>query len=118
MSRAKEQNGLTSKFRREYESYKHAKRRCENPSTGDFPAYGGRGIRFLFSSFAQFLEVLGPRPVGTTLDRIRNEGHYEPGNVRWATISQQNNNMQRQQLSRVQRELNNLLVAYALTCSR
>lgn len=119
MSRANEQGGLTVKFRREYESFKHARRRCENPSAEDFSAYGGRGIQFLFVSFAQFLEVLGPRPVGMTLDRIRNEGHYEPGNVRWANVVQQNNNMQRtkKREGRIQTELNELLAEYALACS-
>ena len=49
-------------------------------------------VEFKYSSFEQFFEELGPRPEGKTLDRIDNLGHYEPGNVRWATHKEQCNN--------------------------
>jgi hypothetical protein len=43
-----------------------------------------------FQAFADYLDtVLGPRPHKYSLDRINNEGHYEPGNLRWATYSEQ-----------------------------
>lgn len=76
----------------EYRSYHSAKQRCTNPASKDWSLYGGRGIKFLFQSFAQFYKELGPRPRGKTLDRIKTQAHYEPGNVRWATASQQMKN--------------------------
>jgi hypothetical protein len=76
---------------REYMSYSSAKSRCTNQKdTFHWKDYGGRGIKFLFTSFEQFFAELGPRPEGTTLDRYpNNDGNYEPGNVRWATHSEQ-----------------------------
>ncbi len=73
-------------------AYNHAKLRCTNPNAQAWENYGGRGIKFLFTSFEQFFAELGPRPEGMTLDRIENDGNYEPGNVRWATPSAQNAN--------------------------
>ena len=49
-------------------------------------------VEFKYNSFEQFFDELGPRPEGKTLDRIDNLGHYEPGNVRWATHKEQCNN--------------------------
>ena len=74
----------------EYRAYSHAKDRCTNPKTKGWEDYGGRGIKFLFTSFQQFWKEMGPRPSRRhSLDRIDNDGNYEPGNVRWATGSQQ-----------------------------
>jgi hypothetical protein len=69
----------------EYRAYHDARRRCLNPKCADYPNYGGRGIQFLFASFEEFFDVLGERPPGKMLDRINNDGHYEKGNVRWAS---------------------------------
>lgn len=72
--------------------------RCERPEHHQYKNYGARGIRVCaeWHEFAVFeswvLENLGPRPVGHTLDRINNNGSYEPGNVRWATWPQQARN--------------------------
>lgn len=76
----------------ELTSYTMAKNRCTNPNADNYKFYGGRGIEFRFDSFEQFYALLGERPDGTTLDRIENDGHYEPGNVRWATPKDQANN--------------------------
>ena len=75
-----------------HKSFCAARSRCNNPNTDNYPYYGGRGIKFLFDSFEQFFAELGPRPKGMTLDRIENNGNYEPGNVRWAAPSQQMKN--------------------------
>ena len=68
----------------EYKAYWDAKRRCTDKKWEHYKYYGGRGIRFLFLNFKEFYEELGDKPIGLTLDRIKTEGHYEPGNVRWA----------------------------------
>jgi hypothetical protein len=73
-------------------TYKAAKQRCNNKKNVGYKNYGGRGIRFKFKSFSQFLKELGRRPRGKMLDRIDNNGHYEPGNVRWVTRLEQNRN--------------------------
>lgn len=70
-----------------YKSYSRAKRRVAVNHNG---AYGH--VEFRFESYEQFLAELGPRPEGMTLDRIDPNGHYEPGNVRWATMKEQSQN--------------------------
>lgn len=71
--------------------------RTENPNHPHYQNYGGRGIRVCKrwrESFAAFLEDMGERPPGTTLDRYPNrDGDYEPGNCRWATPKKQQNNI-------------------------
>lgn len=73
---------------REYKSYQAAQNRCCAPRG----TYKKKGIKFKFESFEQFFAEIGKRPIGTSLDRINNHGHYEPGNVRWATRKEQANN--------------------------
>jgi len=69
------------------------RRRCNNPSAADYPRYGGRGIRVCAEwqkSFEAFAAYVGDPPgQGYSIDRINNDGNYEPGNVRWATASEQ-----------------------------
>lgn len=76
----------------EYCAFHGAKQRCTNPRNKNFYLYGGRGIKFLFTSFEQFFYELGRCPKGRSLDRRNNNGNYEPGNVRWATFKQQAKN--------------------------
>ena len=72
--------------------YVQARQRCTNPRNKDYKNYGARGIEFRFRSLLEFINCLGPRQEKLTLDRIDNNGHYEPGNVRWATRKQQSAN--------------------------
>lgn len=71
-------------------SYHSAKRRCTNPNVHNYKEYGGRGIEFRFKSFEEFYDHIGKRPTPQhSLDRIDVDGHYEKGNVRWATKREQ-----------------------------
>jgi hypothetical protein len=77
----------------EYNSWRSIVQRCLNPKCKAYRDYGARGISMCLLwrlSFSAFLEDVGPRPgLGYSLDRIDNEGNYEPGNVRWATPTEQ-----------------------------
>ena len=72
------------------------RKRCTNPKAHNYQYYGGRGIsvyepwRHDAGAFITWIEEnIGPRPEGMSIDRIDNDGDYEPGNLRWATHSQQ-----------------------------
>ena len=88
----------------EYVIWGAAKARCFRPTCQDYKDYGGRGITICDSwrdDFAVFLRDVGPRPSpDLTLERINNDGNYEPGNVRWATRLEQAHN-QRERKRRV-----------------
>ena len=83
---------MTTELQKIKRLYRTAKSRCQNPHVLSYYNYGGRGIEFKFTCFDLFYLELGPRPPGYTLDRINNNGHYESGNVRWASRSEQNLN--------------------------
>lgn len=73
--------------------FQSAKQRCRNPRDPAYKNYGGRGIEFRFATFEEFLAEVGRRPSDKhSLDRINNDGHYECGNMRWATRAEQNAN--------------------------
>jgi hypothetical protein len=99
-------HGCTAKNQvtRTYNSWSMMLQRCTNSKRESWKDYGGRGITVFerWYSFENFLADLGERPPGTTLDRFpNNDGNYEPGNVRWATPSEQRKN---QRPVRVERE--------------
>jgi len=82
-----------------YVVWKAIRQRCNNPRNKQYPDYGGRGIRFHprwddFAAFNAYINrYLGPRPSSKhSIDRVNNNGGYVPGNLRWATPTQQNNN--------------------------
>ena len=82
--------------RSEYKAWQHMKERCLNKNNPRFKDYGGRGIsihKIWITSFKTFYEHIGHKPASDySLDRIDNDGNYEPGNVRWATKEQQRKN--------------------------
>ena len=75
-----------------YRSWIGCKERCYNSNERSYPHYGGRGIKVCdrwLNSFENFLEDMGERPNGTTLDRIDTNADYTPNNCKWSTHEEQ-----------------------------
>jgi len=80
-----------------YNAWRNMRQRCNRRTHPQFDRYGGRGITVCqrWDSFEAFRDDMGPRPSGLTLERVRNEKGYYPGNCIWATQGLQNRNTRR-----------------------
>lgn len=88
-------HGGWKEHRAEYRCWQDIKQRCNNVNSPSFKNYGGRGIKVCerwLNDFAAFFEDMGPSPAETSIDRIDNDGNYEPSNCRWATRETQDRN--------------------------
>lgn len=90
-------HGLTRRGKKapEHNIWNHMKRRCLNPTNKAYKDYGGRGIKICekWLNFENFYRDMGPRPSSKhSIERVNNDGNYEPDNCLWILKSDQNKN--------------------------
>ncbi len=95
-NKAQKKHGMC--FTPEYKAWANMKDRCTKSNHKQYKDYGGRGIKVCehwLESFENFYADMGPKPfpkILYSIDRINNDGNYEPNNCRWATSKQQADN--------------------------
>jgi hypothetical protein len=96
-----------------YRIWQDMLQRCTNPNRPTYRYYGGRGIAVCerWRSFQAFVSDMGERPDGGSLDRINNDGNYEPGNCRWATTKEQARNRRSNRMLEIDGERMPVVVA-------
>lgn len=99
-----------------WSTWRDMRKRCSNPKAQNFKHYGGRGIKVCerWQDFSAFLEDMGQRPDGTSIERIDVNGGYEPGNCIWLPSKEQPNNTRRS----IMVELDGENVCLKVACNR
>lgn len=95
-------HGYGNSYNPTYKVWQHMKDRCLNHKNIQYKDYGGRGIQVCDrwkNSFENFLEDMGEKPDGLSIDRIDNDGNYELSNCKWSTFVEQNRNKRNNKLN-------------------